>query len=171
MRIQRAVRRVRGLRASCRDTRMSRAKVFSARRGASMVETGLGLLIFLTTTFGMLELSIANLNEHLVNNAARQAARIAAVHGTMAPPVMTQWGPGTMSIDGNDTGELGTAIHPFLKKLRLSKTTVTLTWLDGDSKPGSRVQATVVTSHKHILSFVFKSTWTITGQSTLQISH
>ena len=141
------------------------------RRGAAMLETALVLTVFLTLAFGMLELSITNLNEHIVNNAARQAVRIASVHGTMAPPKMTQWGPGTMSIAATDTGELGTAIQPYLTGVDLSKTTVTLTWLDGNANPESRVQATVVTTHKPMLSFLFKTNWIITGKSILQIAH
>ena len=61
----------------------------STRRGATLVETAIVLLVFLTLTFGMLDLAIANLNNNIVNNAARQAARIASVHGTMAPPSTT----------------------------------------------------------------------------------
>src|SRR5262249_9365163 len=109
----RAARRISRFRVSCRVARVSYVASRN-RRGAAMVETAISILVFLITTFGIFELAIANFNEHLVNNAARQAARIASVHGTMGPPKMTQWGPATMSITASDTGELGSAIQPFL---------------------------------------------------------
>ncbi len=146
-----------------------------------MVETAVVLTLFLTLIFGMIELSIANLHEHIVNQGARQAARIAIVHGTLAPPKLTEWSPSTFttsgspdftySIAGTDTGDVGSTIQPYLTGLDLANTTVTLQWLDGDAKTGSRVRVRVVTAHQPFLTFPFSTGWTLAGESTMQIAH
>ena len=146
-----------------------------------MLETAIVLTVFLTLVFGMIELSISNLHEHIVNQGARQAARIAIVHGTLAPPKLAEWSPSTIttsgspnftySIPGTDTGVVGTAIQPYLTGLNLDDTTVTLQWLDGDAKAGSRVRVRVETAHQPFLTFPFSTGWTLAGESTMQIAH
>ena len=146
------------------------------RPGASMIETAFVLGIFLTMTFGMFELSITAWYQHLVTQGARQLVRLAIVHGALAPPQLAEWSPATLggatySVAANGTGPVATAIQPSLAGLDITKTTITLQWIDGDAQSGSRVLAQVVTTHHSILSYVFNLTWTLTGKSTMPIVH
>ena len=50
---------------------------------------------FVTLVFGMIDLSLALFRKHVASEAARQGARIATVHGYLAPAgsTMNAWGP------------------------------------------------------------------------------
>ena len=50
---------------------------------------------FVTLVFGMIDLSLALFRKHVASEAARQGARIASVHGYLAPSSsnMNAWGP------------------------------------------------------------------------------
>src|SRR5438067_10755530 len=87
------------------------------RCGATLVEAGLVLGLFLTLVFGMIDLGIGVLRYHIVAEAARQGARIAIVHGNVTPPggrPLSPWGPAPYSGRGSDQGEIPNAIRPYL---------------------------------------------------------
>jgi Flp pilus assembly protein TadG len=133
------------------------------------------IMVFLMLMFGMLEMAIAVFRYHVVSQGARQAARLAIVHGELAPKgsngTMTEWGPATFTSGANSGTEITEALKPYLAGVPLDKTTVTLEWLDGDTKLQSRVRATVVTAYQPFITFLFSSDWTLTGSSTMQIAH
>ena len=65
------------------------------RRGAAMVEAAIILPVFLTLCLGMIDLGMAVFQNNAVAEASRQGARIASVHGSLAPNdgSGTTWGP------------------------------------------------------------------------------
>lgn len=148
------------------------------------------LMVFLTVVFGMVELSVAVFRYHIVSQAARQAARMAIVHGELAPPTMTDWnaaygggtnkfGPQTISTAAADNeiiygkpGDTGfPGITKYIAGLDPAGTTIQLEWIDGDTRLGSRVRATVTTTYSPLITFLFSDDFTLTGQSVMQIAH
>ena len=57
--------------------RFRNSRLRSRRRGAAMVETAIGLSLFLMTIFGIMEFGFFVLAKNLMNVAARSAARVA----------------------------------------------------------------------------------------------
>jgi len=136
-----------------------------------MVEAAFALSVFFVLTFGMLDLGLAVLSNHIVQHAARQAARIASVHGAKAPPTQNTWGPTTLVFTANASSEQATAIAPFLAGLDLTQTTVTLIWPDGNTNLGSRVTVTVATRRSPSVGLVFSGNWNLSATSEMLIAH
>ena len=142
------------------------------RRGATTVELAVVLLSLLTICLGMLDLGIGVFRYHIVSQAARQGARLAIVHGTLAPPQLAQWGPGTYSGKGDSSDPIPLAIAPYLAGLDPSQVDITVEWLDGDTDPDSRVRVTASTTYTPALTFIFGSTtYAPKAISTMRIHH
>ena len=139
------------------------------RRGAAMVETAIVISVLLTLVFGMLDLGIAVFQRTSVAHVAREAARIASIHGDLAP---SQWGPTTYSGPASGNDDIINAIKPSLGALDPQQTTIKLEWPDGNATPESRICATVTSFHQPFLTFLFGSgTWTLSASTTVQINH
>lgn len=167
------------------------AGLFNARRrGATTVETAIVLMVFLTIIFGMMELSVAIFRYHVVSQAARQAARLAIVHGDLAPPQQTNWwnepgagasappgnpirvyGPTKMNVDLAVDDSPTQLLQRYVTGLEPGRTDVKLEWLDGNARVGSRVKATVTTKYSPFVTYLFTSDFTLVGESTMQIAH
>jgi Flp pilus assembly protein TadG len=150
------------------------------RRGASLVEGAIVLLVFLTLILGAMDLGMAILRQELVGRIAREAARIASVHGQYAPSGWNggPWGTGTIDVDSNATGiplvgEL--ASNGAFSGLNRAQTRVRVEWIDGNTDPEverNRVRVTVTTTYRPMVTFIFGSpTWTLTGVSAMNILH
>ena len=144
------------------------------RVGVTSVEFSLVAMVFLTAVFGMLELSIAVFQYHAVSQAARHGARLAIVRGELAT-ALGKWDP---SVLGNTHSALLSAddpisnlIRPYTAGISPDQTTVTITWPDATNKLESLVQVQVVTVHQPFVTFLFSSSWTLTGRSTMPIAH
>jgi Flp pilus assembly protein TadG len=151
------------------------------RRGAALVETAVVLSVFLGLVFGMLDLGLAVFRRHIICEAARQGARIAAVHGYLAPTngyAMNAWGPIPQDASSNNgalaqflytnaTGtpypsysvqadnssdDLANSIRPYLPGLDPSTVTINIQWLDGNNDLGNRVMVTVSTNYNIFIS-------------------
>jgi len=150
------------------------------RRGAAMVEAAIVLTVLLTMVFAMLDLGLAVFQRTTVAHVAREAARLASIHGDMAPPQLNQWGPDIvyyteLVIHDDDEiikKEIINAIKPSLGALDPQQTTIKLEWPDGNATPESRISATVTSSHQPFLTFLFGSDkWTLSASTTVQINH
>jgi hypothetical protein len=149
-------------------------------RGATAVELALVLPVLLMLVFGLVELSITVFQYNIVSQGARQAARLAIVRGELSGPELTPWGPPATTSPlvveataaGEDVaGEIARLMQPYLTGLDLTQTTITLSWPDGNNAIENRVTARVTTQHQPLLTFLFTTGWTLTGQSTLPIAH
>lgn len=147
------------------------AAPFQRQSGVAATELAFILPILLLIIFGLLELSLVIFRYHIVSQAARQIARVAIVHGELAAPELTTWGPSAVTISATSTGEIATAAQPCLTGLDPSQTTIVLEWPDGNTKVESRVSVTVTTQHQPILALIFTSGWTLTAKSVLPIAH
>ena len=143
------------------------------RRGATAVEMAIVLLTFLILVFGMLDLGIGVFKYHLLAQAARQGARQAIVHGSLATK-LGSWGPAAYSGNAAD----GTAIANYIKPMLAdpSNVAITATWIDGGNAPvpppGNRVTVTVSAPYKPIMLFIFgNQSYTLRASSTMYIAH
>jgi Flp pilus assembly protein TadG len=143
-----------------------------ARSGATMVEMAIVLSVFLLLVIGTFDLGIATYRFNTISQAARQGARQAMVHGSLAPPAMTSWGPGTYSGTAGDGSVYAQAVSPMLVGFTLNNVTIQVEWPDGGNVLQQHVRYTVTTTYRPILTSAFsKSTYTLTAASTMPIAH
>ena len=156
------------------DRRHCQLRLTQKRIGVTSVEFSFVAMVFLTVVFGMLELSIAVFQYHVVSQAARHGARLAIVRGELAS-ALGKWDPRILGnthsalLSANDP--ISNLVRPFAAGISPPRTTVTITWPDATNKLESLVQVEVVTVHQPFVTFLFSSSWTLTGRSTMPIAH
>lgn len=157
---------------SCTMTRRGR----KTRRGAAVLELSITLMIILMMTMGTIDLGVGVFRQHVLSQAARQAARRASVHGELAT-ALGEWGPseidvpatanGVPIVDGPNDG-----IQGMLMGCDLARTRIRIEWVDGSNEIDQRVRATVTSPFKPTLLFIFgDSERTLSASSTMRISH
>jgi hypothetical protein len=145
------------------------------RKGASLAEAAIVIVIFLMLVFGMIDLALGVLRSHLISDAARLGARHAIVHGSLAPSGWDggPWGPGTIDVPATASGiPIVDKIRPLLIGCDLDQTRILVEWLDADNDVEQRVRVTVQTPYQPMMTFIFGSpTITLVGSSTMPIAH
>ena len=146
------------------------------RRGATLIETAITILIFLTLVLGMLDLGIAVFRHQMLSHAARQLARQAIVHGELADR-LGEWGPATFSGAANDSNPItsdlsdGQSLADYLVGLDPASVTVLVEWLQGNALE-SPVRVTLTSPYQPIVTFIFGNpTITLSAVSEMQIAH
>jgi len=114
-----------------------------------MVEAALASSVALAILFGILEFGQAVWQYNLVAHAVRQGTRYAMVHGANAKTHAT-------------STDIATVVKNQMPGTDGSKVNVTVTWPNGDNKPGSPVKVTVS------YPFTFMGPYVPTGTYTLQ---
>jgi Flp pilus assembly protein TadG len=148
---------------------LSRAR---ARRGATVVEGAIVLGSLVIVLFGMLDLSLLVLESNTAAEASRRLCRTAVVHGQMASPQFTTWGPATITGTAGDGTEYAQALNPELVTFDLSNVNYTINWLDGSNQPGNRVQVVVTFQYQPLMPFlVGGSAIPISMDTTMQVAH
>lgn len=147
------------------------------RRGASLVEEVLITSAFLALVLGMVDLGTAVFQNHMVSEASRQGARIASVHGSLAPSGWNggNWGTADYSGLGNSSDAIPTAISSAnaLTGLNPANVTISVHWPGGNSaQNGDTVQVTVSTTWTPVYGSVFgNSPYTLSATSIMPIAH
>jgi len=142
------------------------------RRGVAAVEGAVVFLTFVIILFGMLDLSLLVLEFNTVSEAARRLGRQAAVHGKMASPRMTIWGPGSVTGTAADGTEFAQALRPELATFNLSNVNYVIDWPDGSNQPDDRVQVTVTYQYQPLIPFVLgNDAVPIQAVTTMQVAH
>jgi hypothetical protein len=133
------------------------------------------ILAFLTFVFGMLDLSLALLRTNLLSEASRRGARLAIVHGQMAPAGTDggPWGPTTINVAASTSGvPIVDDIKPMLVGMDPSQVTIKVEWLDGGNAVGQRVRVTVSGSYQPMMTFIFGNpSIPLSASSTMPIAH
>lgn len=143
----------------------------AARRGATTVEMAFVLMAFLLLVLGMLDFGLAVYRYNTLAQTARQVARQAIVHGSLANRLGT-WGPGTYSGDAEEDHPIADTARPSLIGFDLSEVAIRTEWIDGDNDPDSLVRVTAEAPFTPMLTFLFGSpTYTLRSTSTMQIAH
>jgi Flp pilus assembly protein TadG len=148
------------------------------RRGSSLVEGAVVGATFFAAGLGMIDLGIGIFQNHLVSEASRQAARIAAVHGSLAPASWNggPWGTTAYSGTGNSGDTIGTTLSNagVFAGLNKAHVNVGVTWPDSGNKAqsGHRVQVTISTTWTPIYTHLFGgSARTLSATSMEPIAH
>jgi Flp pilus assembly protein TadG len=130
---------------------MRRNQPRRTRRGATLVEAAITLSILITLMFGMLDLGLGVMRFNMISHAAREGVRQAMVKGGYS---FTPWSRGTWtaSAAGNPAVD---AISPQLVGCDLSKTTITVEWVDGSNAVEQRVRVTINTSYQPLMTYLF----------------
>lgn len=143
-----------------------------ARRGAVMVEMAIVLNVFLLLILGTLDLGLATYRYNTLSQVARQGSRQAIVHGKLAPPLMTAWGPATYTGTAGDGSVYAQAVSPMLVGFVPEDVAIRVEWPDGGNAIQQRVRYTVTTDYRPLLTSVFSSaTYTMSAASTMPIAH
>ena len=145
-----------------------------ARRGASMTEMAIVTLIFLALVIGLIDVGVGVFRYHLLSEVARHGARQVIVHGEYAPSDWKggTWGPTEIDATASDTGiPIIDALQPRLVGCDLAKTTIKVTWLEGDTKVGQRVRVTVSAPYQPFTTLVVGRTIQLSASSTMLIAH
>jgi Flp pilus assembly protein TadG len=142
------------------------------RGGVAAVEGAIVLGSLFVVLFGMLDLSLLVLESNTAAEASRRLCRTAVVHGQMASPQMTIWGPATVTGNAGDGTEYAQALNPELVTFDLSNVSYTINWLDGGNQPGTRVQVIVNFQYQPLMPFlVGGSAIPISMDTTMQVAH
>ena len=137
----------------------------------AIVEGAIVIGVFLTMLLGMLDLALANLQNNMLTEGAHRVARAAMVHGSMAPPEETAWGPTLYTGNAGDATEMAAAIQPVLGTMNPSQTKIRIEWPDGGNEPGQRVKVTVEYKHKSLFPFLFGDHLHLNSMSVMRIAH
>ena len=153
----------------------------SIRRGTTLIETVLTFMSFVFLSLGMIDLGAATFQNHIVTEAARQGARIASVHGSLAPSGWNggPWGTTAYSGSGNSTGSsnvIATTMNSagIFTGLNAANVTIAVSWPDGGNvaQSGNHVQVTVSTTWTPLLGTLFgSSARTLSATSKMPIAH
>ena len=126
------------------------------RRGSTMVEAALGLTVFLTVVFGIMDFGRLNWQRTLLAHAARTGVRYAVVRGQNS-------GRTASSQDvANVVKQQAVGLDPQTLQ-------VTTTWAP-DNRPGSNVQVQVSYNFTPLLPFVPLNGIVLTSSSQMVIS-
>jgi hypothetical protein len=143
-----------------------------------MVEAVIAAATFFAAGLGMIDLGVAVFQNHLVSEASRQAARIAAVHGSMAPSTWNggAWGTTAYSGSGNSSDTIPTTLRNagVLAGLHSANVTIAMSWPDNgnNANAGNRIQVTVSTTWTPLYAHVFGgSARTLSATSIEPIAH
>jgi len=141
------------------------------RRGATAVEMGFVLIVFLTLVLGMLDLGMAVFRYHVLAEVARVGARQAIVHGEMASE-LGPWGPASYEGPAAGSHTVSETLQSSLPGLDLSGITLKAEWLDGNNLLEDRVRVTASMPYTPLMGFIFGSnTIPLAGSSTMPIAH
>jgi Flp pilus assembly protein TadG len=155
-----------------RTIRQSQIAIEHPRRGVAAVEGALVLIVFLLILFGMLDLGLLVLDYNTMSEAARRLARVAIVHGQMAAPAQTVWGPDSVSGTAADGSDYASALSPELVTFNLSSVNYSIQWPSGTNQPDDPVQVTLTYRYAPILPYVLGTqTIPIQAVSTMSVQH
>jgi Flp pilus assembly protein TadG len=129
----------------------------SARRGVAATEAAFVLSVFAVLLFVILDVGLMALDYNLLCNGAQQLCRQAMVHGSMAGPQSTSWGPTAVSGNAADGSQYSQAFQGVLATLSPGGVDYTLQWPNGNNQPESTVQATVTYQYSPMVPYVFGS--------------
>lgn len=143
----------------------------TTRRGAVLAEGALVVTVFLILVFGAIDVGIAVFRHSTISNAARQGARIAAVHGALATQTGV-WGTTTATVAATANDPKADAIRPLLGGCNLSATNITVEWPQSSNAIKQPVRVTVTTGFNPIMTFIFGNpSFTLSASSTMPIAH
>jgi hypothetical protein len=152
-----------------REPRRSQAR---CRSGAAAVEAAIVLPVFLLMVLGGLDLGLAVFHENTLSAVARRTAREAIVHGALAPPQLTSWGPANYVGAASDSSDIALAARPMLFTMDRSQVQIKVEWIDGGNRPDQRVRVTLTYQEQSVVpKFFGHAPIGLQAVSTMRILH
>jgi Flp pilus assembly protein TadG len=152
-----------------REARRADRALRRCRRGATLTETTIVLMVFLVLVFGMIDLGIMVSRSQSLSEAARSGAREAIVRGEFA---ISPLGPSAFTGVASDSNAICDKIRPQLLLMDPAQARVNVTWPDGGNEINQRVHVRVEADFTPIMTFIFGApTWTLHGDSEMYIAH
>ncbi len=144
----------------------------SRRPAATLVESAVIFLVFLTMVLAMFDLGMAVFQSHVLTDAARQAVRQASVHGALASS-LGSWGPESIGpLPASASNPACAVVANYLTGLDPAAVTVLVEWPDGGNAAGMRVQVTLNAAYPLIVPSLWgRGTIPLTAVSTTIIAH
>jgi hypothetical protein len=128
--------------------------------------------LFLLLILGFIELALAVARYDMLSHAARHLARQTIVHGRLAPPHKTTWGPETLELTADDSAEPAECVRSQLGTMNPADVAIRLEWLDGDHLDGSRIRATLTYDNRASIPWLsFLGSRRLEAASTMIIAH
>ena len=112
-----------------------------------MLECAVALPIMLLALFALLDLGLAASRYNALAEAARQIARQAILHGSLAPVEVGSWGPTQFVGTAADGTNIVQTVHGRLPTMPENLVNIQVTWPDNDNSPRDRVQVQVTYQH------------------------
>jgi TadE-like protein len=112
-----------------------------------MLECAIALPIMLLALFAILDLGLAATRYNALAEAARQIARQAILHGSLAPVEVGSWGPAQFVGTAADGSTIVQTVHGRLPTMPANLVNIQVTWPDNDNSPRDRVQVQVTFQH------------------------
>lgn len=152
-----------------RDTRRNaRLRV----RGQTLVEFALVAPIFFLILFSIIDFGRYVYTVQILNNAAREGARYAIVHGSAGIPSSGDPAPGTTSSDPTGANVKAVVRRNAVAVVNsAADLTITPVWPDLSNGRGHTVTVTVSYPFKTLIPIVPLPPITVTGESTLVINN
>jgi Flp pilus assembly protein TadG len=143
------------------------------RQGATVVETAVALVLFVTLLLGTVDLGYGIFRYHILAQSARKLARQATVRGSLADQLGT-WGPDSTEITAADSESVAQYIAPSLVGWDVTKVDIQLDWIDGgnDAETGDRVRVYLSAPYQPMMTFILGSpAITLSSTSIMRIAH
>jgi len=126
-----------------------------ARTGATVLECAITLPVMFLVLFALLDLGLAATRYNSLNEAARRIAREAAIHGSLAPSMSTEWGPEEYEGTGADSAEIAAVARPMLIAMAPDDVAIRVVWPDNDNSPRDAVNVELNYRHSPMLPGLF----------------
>jgi hypothetical protein len=142
------------------------------RRGATLVELAISLMVLLSCIMALIELSMLVLRNQQITEVSRHVARAVSVRGNLANQ-LGSLGPGQLSGNGGDGTTIGTLISQRLAVPDLESVTYTVTWIDGgnDARDDHRITVSISYPHNSIMAFFGRGSWILQASTIVHIVH
>jgi Flp pilus assembly protein TadG len=142
------------------------------RRGSTLVESTFVLSVCAVLLLGMLEMSLALVRHTAMVETSRSVAREAIVHGSLAAPLLEEWGPETLTISAADDHPAARAARKTLVTINPAEVQLEISWPDGDNQPNQRVRVAANYRHRPVVAIRgWYDELPLEGISTMFVAH
>lgn len=121
----------------------------SSRRGATLVETALVLMMLFVMVFGIFEFGMTAVRQNILDEAAHRLARAAAIRGEDSS--MGNWGPAAISSTLDEQADFIAEVGPAAYMLDASQVNVEMSWQNDMATTNSELTVQVTCQQSLLL--------------------
>jgi hypothetical protein len=143
----------------------------AVRRGVSIVEGAIVLMVTLLIIFGGLDLGLAVTRYNALCEGACRGARAAVVRGSSATQ-LGQLGPATMEFTADASNPIADSFRYVLATMNPAEVQASVEWPDGTNEPDDRVRVTLrYVHHSHVPSILGFGDFSLASTSVMAVGH